>query len=407
MSGLFSSLDASVQALNAQSYAINITGKNVANLNNPSYSDESVVFGSSGTTDTPEGPMSSGIEVEGVTSARDSLLDAQVVNQISVASSLTTQQQFLQTAQSGLGENLTNTSASSSTSTTTSTGTSGLSTALDSFFNSFQSLAAAPTSTAQKQSVLQQAAILTDTFQQTDANLAQVQTELTSQAQSGVSDANQQLKTIAQLNGQITAMEAGHPGSAVDLRDEREAAVEQLAADVPITTTQAANGSLQVSMTDTSGNPVALVNGSTVTGPLAVSGGSITGGASAATLQVSSGSVYGALSVRDGEIQNVRTSLDSLADQIVTSVNSVYNPTSAPGGNFFDPTGTTAATIALSGSLSPSNLTAGTGAAGDNSIALAVAGIASQTFSTGGGDAIDGTIDQYYSGVVTGLGRAP
>jgi flagellar hook-associated protein 1 FlgK len=109
--------------------------------------------------------------------------------------------------------------------------------------------------------------------------------------------------------------------------------------------------------------------------------------------------------VRDGEIQNVRTSLDSLADQIVTSVNSVYNPTSAPGGNFFDPTGTTAATIALSGSLSPSNLTAGTGAAGDNSIALAVAGIASQTFSTGGGDAIDGTIDQYYSGVVTGLGQ--
>ena len=393
LTSLFTTLDSSVQALNAQSYAINITGKNVANLDNPDYSDESVDFASGG------GETGDGVSIVGVSSARNALLDNQVVTQTSIASSLTTQQQFLQTAQSGLGEDLTNTSASSSTSTTTSTGTSGLSSALNNFFNSFQSLAAAPTSTAQLQ-----ASTLTSTFQQTDANLAQVQTQLASQAQSSVADANQQLQAIASLNGQIMAMNSGTPGSAVDLVDEREAAVEKLAADLPITTSQQANGSLEVSMTGTSGSPVILVNGSTVTGPVAISGTTVTGGASASTLQVGSGSVFGAFSA-DGTIQTARNSLNALADQIVTSVNTAYNPGGAAAGNFFDPSGTTAGTIAVSNSLTASNLTAGTWAAGDNSVALAIAGLANKTFSTGGGDSINGTIGQYYAGVVTGLGQ--
>lgn len=404
MAGLLSSLDASVQALNAQSYAIQISGKNVANLNNESYSEESVEFGGSSDVATPEGVMSTGITIQGVTQNRNALLDAQVAREASLTSSLQTQQQFLQEAQTGLGENITNTSSSSSTSGADA-GSSGLSASLDNFFNSFQSFAAAPTDTGQQQSLLQNAATLTSGFQQTDSNLAQVQSDLTNQIQSKVTDANQQLQTIASLNSQIASLEVGHPGSAVDLRDQREAAIEALAADVPITTTTGANGMVNVSMTDASNNPVALVSGSAVTGPLAFSGSTLTGGASATALQISSGSIYGAQSVRDGAVQTMRDNLDSLASQIVTSVNAAYNPTAAPGGDFFNPAGTTAGTIALSGSLSASTLVAGAGAAGDNSIALAVAGIANQTFSTGSGDAIDGTISQYYSGAVSSLGQ--
>ena len=401
MSGLFSTLDNSVQALNAQSYAINITSKNVANLNNSSYSKETVVFGSMGTVVTPQGAQSLGINIQGVTQDRNALLDNQVAREISISSSLTTQQGFLQTAQSGLGETISNSSAAGGTSASSS----GLSTALNNFFNTFQSLAAAPTDTAQKQSVIQQAAILTDSFNRADTNLASVQSDLTAQAQSNVGDANQQLQAIANLNGQIVAMEAGHPGSAVDLRDLRQAAVEKLAADVPITTTQAINGSLQVSMTDASNNPVLLVNGASVTGPITISGSAIMGGASSVALNASSGSIYGALSVRDGAIQTLRSNLDALANQIVTSVNSTYNPTNAAGGDFFNAAGTTAGTIAVSGSLSVANLAAGVGAAGDNSIALGIAGLANQTFSTSGGDAIDGTIGGFYSAAVSGLGQ--
>ncbi len=378
---------------------MSIAGKNVANINNSSYAEESAVLGT-------EGGGAPGVAVQGVTSSRNSLLDSQVATQTSVASSLTTQQQYLEMAQSVLGENLKNTSSSStSTSTTTNTGTTGLSSNLDSFFNAFGSLAASPTSTAQKQSVYQQAAILTNAFQQTDANLAQVQTDLTTQAQSSVTDANQQLSTIASLNGQIMAAGSSSPATTAELCDERQAAVEKLAADMPITTTANANGSIQVSVSDTSHNTVVLVSGVTVTGPVSISGGVIKGGASAATLQIASGSIYGALDARDGAVQTLRNSLDSLADQIVTSVNAAYNPSSTPGGDFFTSSGTTAATISVSSSLSASNLTAGVGAAGDNTIALAVAAVANHHFATSGGDSIDGTIDQYYSGAVTNLGQ--
>ena len=129
------------------------------------------------------------------------------------------------------------------------------------------------------------------------------------------------------------------------------------------------------------------------------------GGASSVALNASSGSIYGALSVRDGAIQTLRSNLDALANQIVTSVNSTYNPTNAAGGDFFNAAGTTAGTIAVSGSLSAGNLAAGVGAAGDNSIALGIAGLANQTFSTAGGDAIDGTIGGFYSAAVSGLGQ--
>ncbi len=405
MSGLLSSLQSSVQALNAQSYAINISGKNVANLDNAGYSKETVVFGSSGSVQTTDGVISEGISIQGVTQSRDALRDAQVAREISLTSSLQTQEQFLQEAQTGLGENITNTSSTSATTGATAS-SGGLSASLDNFFNAFQSLAAAPTDPGQKQALVQQAAILTNSFQIADGNLAQVQGDLTAQIQNNVADANQQLQTIATINAQIAALESGHPGTAVDLRDQRESAIEKLAADVPITTTSGPNGSVQVSMTDPSGGNVPLVMGATVTGPLSFSGSTLTGGASASALQISSGSVYGALSVRDGAVQTMRGSLDSLASQIVTSVNAAYNPSATPGADFFNPAGTSAGTIALSGSLSASSLVAGTGAAGDNSIALAVAAVANQVFSTGSGDSIDGTPSQFYSGAVSGLGQS-
>jgi flagellar hook-associated protein 1 FlgK len=95
-----------------------------------------------------------------------------------------------------------------------------------------------------------------------------------------------------------------------------------------------------------------------------------------------------------------------LAAQLVGSVNSAYNP-SGTTDDFFDSSGTTAATIQLAGGLTATNLKASDGgAAGDNTTALAVANLANHTFSTAGGDLIDGTFGQHYSSAVTDLGQS-
>jgi flagellar hook-associated protein 1 len=401
MSGLFSTLDSSVKALNAQSAGIQTAGKNLANVNNPNYARQRVIFGDGATVVTSNGAQSLGIEVVGVEQIRDPLLDQEVAREISLSNSYQSQQQFLQTAQAGLGQNINN--ATSTSSTGSSAGTGGLGAAVDDFFNAFQSLAAQPTDTGERQTLIQKANILADTLQNTDATLAQVQSDINTRIQNGVSDANQQLQTIADLNKQIGSAEIGHPGSAVDLRDQRQAAIEQLSADVPVQTIEGTNGMVQVVMKDPSNANVVLVNGTSVTGPLAFSGSTLTGGASATTLQISSGSIYGALAASSGPIQDLRTSLDNIASQLVTSVNAIYG---ASGANFFDPAGTTAGTIAVASGVTAANLAAGTGAAGDNTIALGIAGVANTIFSTASGDPFDGTVSQYYASAVSNLGQS-
>jgi len=404
MSGLFSSLNASVNALNAQSYALQVSGKNLANVNNPSYSRETVIFGDRGTVVTPQGAQSLGIEALGVEQIRNALLDQQLTREISLSSSYTASQQFLQNAQAGLGQNISNTDAASSTGS--NAGTGGLGAALDDFFNAFQGLAASPTDNGAQQTLLQKAAILTDSFNQADTRLAQVQTDINTQIQGDVSNVNQLLTTIANLNNQIGRVEIGAPNSAVDLRDQRQAALEQLAAYVPFDTSAGANGMVQVSMKDATGAAVTLVNGATVTGPVTFTGTGLTAGAGPTAVAISSGSIYGELSTRDGAVQTLRDNLDGLASQLVTSVNAAYNPSATAGGDFFQAAGTTAGTIAVTPGLNAATLVAGTGAAGDNTIALAVAALANQSFATTGGATINGTFSQSYSNAVSDLGQA-
>jgi len=402
MSGLFSTLNASVKALTAQSRAIEITGKNLANVNNTSYARQRVIFGDRGTVQTPQGAESLGLEALGIQSMRDQLLDQQVVREISVSGSDNALQQGLQRAQASLGENI----SSAATSAGTVTGSSGLGATIDNFFNAFQSFAAQPTDAGQRQALLQNAAIMVDAFQQTDARLAQVQNDLTTQIQTDVGTANGLLQSIAGLNDQIGRAEIGHPGTAVDLRDQRQAQLELLAAKLPIETRTGTNGMIQVVMKDASSADVTLVDGSNVTGPVVFSGSTFTGGAAATPLVFSTGSAAGELTARDGAVATLRTNVNLLAGQVVASVNGAYNPTAAPTGYFFNPAGTNASTIALAGGLTAASLVAGTGAAGDNSIALAVAAIPSKVFSTGSGDLINGTLDNFYSNTASNLGQS-
>jgi len=396
---LFSGLSNGSSALQAQSYALEITGKNIANVDNSNYARERVVFGTSGMVQTPLGMLSMGLDAKSASQQRDAFLDQQLTKEISSTASLESEQAALQRAEASLGESI-----SSTTSTSSSTSGAGISSQLDSFFNSFKSFAASPTDVGERQTLVQTAATLVNTFQQTDADLAQVQSDLDSQITVDTSDINTQLQKIADLNAQIIRFEADSAGSAVDLRDQRQAAVEELASKMSFTATTDSSGNFQILATDTGGTDVTLVSGGTVSNTVAFDGTDLTAGSS--TLALSSGSIKGAIDARDGTIKTLRDNLDTLASQLVASVNAAYNPTGATG-DFFDASGTTADTIALDSSLTATSLKASDGGAdGDNTLALAVSDLASHSFSTSNGDAIDGTFSQFYSGVVSSFGQA-
>jgi flagellar hook-associated protein 1 FlgK len=403
VSGLFATLGNSVKALTAHSRAIETTGKNLANVNNPSYARQRVIYGDRGTVQTPQGPESMGIEALGVQQLRDTLLDKQILREIALKSSYEAEQSGYQRAQAGLGESV---DRASSTAGAGGADHKGLSAALDDFFNAFGSFAARPTDFGERQALLQKANILSDRFQLADQRLAAVQVDLDSAIATDVSDVNQLLQTIADLNGQIGRFEINAPGSAVDLRDQRQARLEELAAKIPIEIAGSTGGMVQVVAKDGSGGNVVLVDLATVQRTVAFTGTAFTAGTPATTLALTGGSMKGALTARDGAVQTLRNDLDALAKQLVISVNAAYNPTGSTG-DFFTAANQTAGTISVDPSVNTTSLKASDGgAAGDNSLALAVAQLANQGFATSASDEIDGSFSEFFSKTVSKLGQA-
>ena len=400
MSGLFSTLNSSSMALDAHSRAIETSGKNLANVNNPNYARQRVVYGDRGTIETPDGVQSLGLEVLAVRQLRDVLLDRQLMREIGLSGSFDAEQQALQRAQAGLGQNI------SGSAEISGSATGGIAAALDNFFNAFQSLAARPTDMGTRQTLLQQAAILTDSLQEADTRLIQVQSDIDAEIGADVTEVNTLLDTLAGLNAQIARFEVSRPGVAVDLRDQRQARLEELAAILPVEVRDMGDGQVELVAKDAGNSDIILLTGPTATGAVAFDGTNLTGGTPATAIALGGGSSHGALAARDGGVQTLRDSLDLLAGQLVTSVNAAYNPSSTAGADFFEPAGLTAGTLAIRSGLTASGLVTGTGGAGDNSIAVAVANLANQPFSTGSGDLIDGTLGQHYARAVSDLGQS-
>jgi flagellar hook-associated protein 1 FlgK len=400
MAGLLGTLGSAANALDVQSEAITVVSNNIANVNNPDYSEETTEISDRGMVETQDGPASMGVAAT-VSQDRSAVLDKMVQEQDSLVSSFTAQQAVLQQAQAALGENISSSSSTAGASTTINE--SGLSSSIDSFFNAFENLAANPTDAGAKQTVIAQAGVLTDRFQEVDQNLAQTQSDADAQVTSGVTAANSLLQQVATLNTQIAACYTSDPGSAASLVDQREGDLEQLAAIVPVTVQEDARGEDTVSVSAGSGS-VALVTSGAVTNSLSYAAGTLSAGSTA--IDPSSGSLAGLITASTGPVQTLRNSLDALASQIVTAVNGAYNPSGPSSGDFFASSGTTAGTIAVNSGITSATLQAGTGSAGDNSLAVAVANVANQQFSTSGGDDIDGTIDGFYSGAASDIGQA-
>ncbi|HUA69137.1 MAG TPA: hypothetical protein VMA13_11375, partial [Candidatus Saccharimonadales bacterium] len=228
MLGLFNTLNLGTSALQADEMGLEVTGQNLANVNNSAYSDQVVEIQANTPLTTTVGQEGTGVQVTGIEQLRDALLDGQIRDESSVGGYWNAQQSALTDAQTELGEFL-NLNSASSTGTTGSTDTSSsLSDQLNNFFNAFQSVATSPTDLSQRQSLISQAETLASSLNQASQNLSTLNTDLNTSVSDDVTSANQLLSQIASLNTQISqATFSG--GSANDLNDEREQDLEQLA----------------------------------------------------------------------------------------------------------------------------------------------------------------------------------
>lgn len=308
MGALTSLLDLTQQSLIADQNALNITSNNVANQNTPGYTREVVAWQPSDAVTVNGERYNSGISTTAI-SQRDRVLDQRVQQQTQVQA----QSQALDSALQQV-ENIFGLSSSS-----TSAGTTSLGTAINSFFNSFSSLAANPTDTATRESVLNAANTLASNFNSAAGQMAQVSAGLNQTVGSVVQQVNSLAGQIASLNQQIGSVSPS--ADAGTLEDQRQQAINQLSQLVGLDQISTESNGITL----TTSNGAVLVDGGKsfalgtsmvagVTDVVSSTGADITSG-------LTGGQLGGVLEARDQKIPAYQSALDNLAYAVGSQVN--------------------------------------------------------------------------------------
>jgi flagellar hook-associated protein 1 FlgK len=214
------------------------------------------------------------------------------------------------------------------------------------------------------------------------------------------------------------------PYSAVDLRDQRQAKLEELAQYIDIQFENIPDGLGQIKVTTKVGdNTVTLVDGKNVTGQtidadtdkiegpfeyLAASRSFTLQGNAAATADLAAGKLKGQVEAATDKVAEARDEIENLAKQLVFSVNSIYKDNVGKPGDptvFFNPTPAAGLKIELNTNITTDNLNASDKATGGNKIALGIAALASAQFTknptAGQPPHISGSYTSYFNKTVT------
>ncbi len=389
MSSLFSTLQIGQQALQAQQFGLQITQKNIANVNTPGYTQEQPEF-------IPGDPT--GVSATEVQSFRNRFLDYSISQESQGQGEQQSVATVLQQIEAYLNEN----------------SGQGLQDTLSNFFNSFSDLANTPEDMTLRQQVISQAGMLAGKFNQLYGQVQGVQASVDQQVSDTLQEINTITSKIADLNSDIAQYGVSHSPDEATARDQRQQLINQLSGMVDLTYFETETGALTV--TTKQGSLLVVGNQSHQLQAVVSSGSSflqIESDGQNITSQIQSGKLGGLLTARDALIPGYLKTLDDLAAGIIDRVNTVHKMGSdingAQGGDFFVPF-----TPAVSGSnvgaartmavaiTDPAQVAAAgpTSGPGSNANALLLAGIQNEKLFSSG----TATGDQFYASLIFSLG---
>jgi flagellar hook-associated protein 1 len=391
MGTLSASLNIAAGALQADQGAISTTANNIANADTPGYSRQVPDLEESPPVQLSSLTFGTGVELQKVTSLRDSVLDLRVNQETQQQGQLESFLSSMQQVQGLFNE----------------TNGGGLQSDLTAFFSSLSQLATTPTDLNTRQAVLTAAQNLSNAFNQASTNLSIVQNGVNQSVSQSVGQINSLTSQIAAINTQVTAAtESGqNPGPFVD---QRQQLINQLSNLVDVSEIDAGNGSL--TLTTSSGAPL-VVGGqgfqlTTQTNPSTGFLDVFSQGTDI-TSRITSGQLGGQIQVRDQEIPSIRSSLDTLAAGLSNAFNTQnqagFDLNGAPGGNLFvpPPAGTTGAAASMAVAIAdPTKIAASADdTPGDNTNANAMVALQNQSI-IGGQSPLN-----YYSGLIFNIGN--
>ena len=396
-----SGVNLSLNALLANSQAMEIIEHNVANANTKGYHRQEAVM----RTTVPSnlygmdrgigaGVRGTGVEVGMIKRFSLSFFDTRFRSVTSEAKEWEAQRDVLMQLEMSLAE----------------TSTEGLTNKMDEFWNGWQMLSNDPSNTSLRAQLLDQSQALVNGFNRRADQMNKIRADQDLMVKTRVGEINSAGSRIAELNKEISRVfSIGEQPN--DLLDERDMLLDRLAELAGATSNVQANGQVIVSigghMLVTGNESLSLT---TVPDPTN-SNLSQVQWASGAAFTANHGELVGILTARDTIIPQQQAALDALAVEFANQVNNLHSTgfglDGTTGLNFFtggDPANppTGALDLRLNTNLNVTNLAAAevTGAPGDCGLAKKIADLQNSLVMSGG----TVTLNAYYASQVTQLG---
>ncbi len=297
--------------LSAARNALDVTSNNIANVNTEGYSRQRAEFESSNPVLFGGNFFGAGVETSDITRIFDKIANLEL---LASRSSFSEQEVFLDLA-GRVDSLLSNPSV-------------GISTAIQSFFDSLQSLSNDPSSLTQREVVFNQIQNVSNRFNTLNSQLTNLSNSAESEINVIADEINTIGKNIARLNEEITKTSGSGFGEANELLDKRDVLVSRLSELVGVTTLEQDNGALNVFI----GNGQGLVVGTSVSKVITLPNPEfpqkkdiiIDNGSSqvVVTKLISGGRLGGLLSFRDGLLDDAVNRLGRIALSFADSVNS-------------------------------------------------------------------------------------
>ncbi|MEK6576901.1 MAG: flagellar hook-associated protein FlgK, partial [Nitrospirota bacterium] len=352
MSGISGLFEIGRLALLANQKALGVTGQNISNANTKGYSRQVPVFEATRPIDSQPGQVGTGVRITEIRRIVDSLLETQINSETGMLGNLEARASALDRIESIFSD----------------TQGSGISQAMNGFFNAVQGLVDNPQGYTERIDVISQGETLSEMISKAASDLSQVREDMDTGIGSAINDINGLASQIAVLNEKISRAEINSE-NANDYRDERTRLLNDLSGKIDISYFEDDLG--QVTVMVGGGNP--LVEGlvaRSLSGAVNSDNDGLTdiyfdpgsGPMVNITENIKNGSIAGMLNIRDGVVPELSGKLDLLAASITNEVNILhragYGLDSTTGNDFFSPLTTT--TGALSANSSNASIDGGT-----------------------------------------------
>lgn len=233
MAGISQILNTAKEALLAHQQAVSVAGHNIANVNTPGYTRQSLTLTPAVPTQEGGGFFGNGVRGLEINRHYDKFMVKRLIGQNSTLSNLEAQQQSMRLVETSFNE------------------VPGLAVneLMSEFWASWQTLVSYPENLSSRDSTVQNAKILIDQFHNMTAELTQTRYDIDLSLSSAVNDVNSLTKQLAKLNDQIASSETDL-NKQNDLRDQRDIRLNDLSKYVEVNYFETSSGAYTILMPD-------------------------------------------------------------------------------------------------------------------------------------------------------------